>query len=118
MVGCLRRWTAGRKSTGSARRPLLSRCGVSSGARWTSSPAADRFWLEELRGGTLPFIFPGQILNNTPLLDEDGDALTDEDDVPLLVAECWLVQFAEAPNFRPRHRSVIWTVPLSLNILP
>jgi hypothetical protein len=78
----------------------------------------DRFWREELNGGTLPFVFPGQVLNNTPLCDESGDPLTDESDVPLLVAEWWLVQFSEAPNFRPRNRSVVWAVPLALNNLP
>jgi hypothetical protein len=78
----------------------------------------DRFWREDLRGGVLPFIFPGQVLNNTPLCDGNGDPLTDENDVPLLVAEYWLVQFAEPPNFRPRTRSVVWAVPLSLNRLP
>jgi hypothetical protein len=46
----------------------------------------DRFWREELRGGTLPFVFPGQVLNNTPLCDESGEPLTDESDVPVIVA--------------------------------
>jgi hypothetical protein len=78
----------------------------------------DRFWREELQLGTLPFIFPGQVLNNTPLCDEGGDPLTDESDDGLLVAECWLVQLTEAPDFRPRHRSVVFDVALALNILP
>jgi hypothetical protein len=40
----------------------------------------DRFWREALQGGTLPFIFLGQALNNTPPCDESGDPLTDESD--------------------------------------
>jgi hypothetical protein len=39
-------------------------------------------------------------------------------DVELLVAEAWLVQFAEPPDLRPHHRSVVFAHRLALNVLP
>jgi hypothetical protein len=83
------------------------------------SARLERFWDEELQGGVLPFMFPGQVYNNAFLLDEDGDELLTEDGDNLLVAEVWLVQFAEEPpDLRAHHRSVVFARRLSLTILP
>jgi hypothetical protein len=78
----------------------------------------DRFWLEDLKKGTLPFLFPDQIYNNANLLTDGLEQLlTDEDEV-LLVSGWHLVQFAEPPRSVPLRRSTMFAVSLSLNVLP
>jgi hypothetical protein len=93
---------------------------VSGVIRCTQAQSArlERFWNEDLAGGVLAFVFPGQVYNNAFLLDEDGEELLTGDDADLLVAEAWLVQFAEPPDLRPHHRSVVFAHRLALNVLP
>lgn len=55
----------------------------------------DKFYLETLRNGVLPFTMPSPLIDGFALLDEDGTPLLDENDMPLLYGETMLVMFAE-----------------------
>ncbi len=77
----------------------------------------ERFWLEDLRGGVLPFLFPDQVYNNALLCTEAGEPLLTEASDNLLVANWWLVQFAEPPPLRPLRRVTAHIVTLSFNVL-
>lgn len=55
----------------------------------------DRFFLETLKKGTLPFTMPSPLIDGFAILDEDGVPLLDEDDEPLLYGETMLVMFTE-----------------------
>lgn len=93
---------------------------ISGTMRFTMEQLArlDQFWIEDTKGGTLPFVFPGQVFNGTVLLTDTGDHLTTEAGEDLLCASYWLVQFANAYQVNSRRRSTIFTVGLTLNVLP
>ena len=55
----------------------------------------DKFYLETLKKGTLPFTMPSPLIDGFAILDENGVQLLDENDLPLLFGETMLVQFAE-----------------------
>jgi hypothetical protein len=78
----------------------------------------ERFWNEDTRSGTLPFMFPDQVYDGAFLLTESGEPLLTESDVQILVAGWWLVQFDGPPASTPRQRSTVFTVTVSLNVLP
>jgi len=78
----------------------------------------ERFWNEDTKSGTLPFVMPDQLYDGTPLLNDDGEELTTEEAETLLVAGWWLVQFDGPPVSTPRQRSTVFTVSVSLNVLP
>lgn len=78
----------------------------------------ERFWLEETRGGVLPFWMPDVVLDGVGLATDAGDGLTDEAGHPLALTAWALVQFAQAapayaavggPNFR---------ISFTLSVLP
>jgi len=55
----------------------------------------ERFFFEEVKGGSLPFLMRDPELDGLPLTDEEGTPLTDGEGNPLTIAAWWLCLFAE-----------------------
>lgn len=58
-----------------------------------------RFWREETKHGSLPFLIDDQIADRTPLLDASDNPLLTEIGAPLLVSAKWLAKFAGRPKY-------------------
>lgn len=72
-------------------------------ARWQLG-VFDKFFLETLKKGTLPFTAPAPLIDGFAILDEENEVLLDENDEPLLYGETVLVMFAD--QGLPRRVSV------------
>lgn len=79
----------------------------------------ERFWREDLKDGSLPFLFPSQLLDSMPLADPGGLFLQDPSGVPIAMTYYELVVFAEgaAPHVAPQG-GMYFTVSFQLNLLP
>jgi hypothetical protein len=79
-----------------------------------------RFWNEDTKGGTLPFLFKDQLFDGAVLLIETGEPLLTEADDQILLEGWWLVQFSKGgpPVYRPSKRSVEWIASIQLAVLP
>lgn len=62
----------------------------------------DRFFDEEVAGGSLPFLMPDPATDGWALLTDEGVPLLTDEGVPLLLAETWVCLFgAQLPAARP-----------------
>lgn len=75
-----------------------------------------RFRNETLEGATLPFLIPDQQNDGWPLLDENYEALTDENGEELLDTAWWLVRFGS--QWSQSSRGVDFMFAFDLVILP
>ena len=103
-----------RLSSTSAIRPVAGRIKVDDG----SKARFDRFWMEETKGGILPFFIPDQARDGLLLAGSDGATLLDMNGLPILVTAWWLVRFgASAPVTSPAP-GLFWTISFPLEVLP
>lgn len=77
----------------------------------------DRFFADEIRKGTLPFLMPDPTTSGWPLLTDDGVPLLTDEGVPLLLEDTWLVMLADE---MPRRSvaGVRFRLELSLAVMP
>lgn len=102
-----------RRRTSAAVKPFASQMRVDT----NQMARLDRFWIEEIGCGALPFMFPDPVNDGQPLLDDTGVALTDENDVPLLVTAWYLLMFAEKYTISAL-RSGRYMVAMQLSVMP
>ncbi|WP_264045510.1 hypothetical protein [Methylobacterium flocculans] len=78
----------------------------------------ERFYEEEVAGGSLPFLIPDQTRDALPLMVAPGIPLLDEQGRPLLNTAWWLVMFGgNLPT--PQDRGGGWyRSTFSLSVLP
>jgi hypothetical protein len=76
----------------------------------------ERFWDEETRSGTLPFIMPDQTHDGLPMLDGGGLPILGGDGLPILVTANWLVLFAGPPALTPLGS--VFSAALQFSVLP
>lgn len=77
----------------------------------------DRFYDEDTKGGSLPFLLPDPGLDGWALLTDEGLPLLTDEGLPLLVAETWLVMFgSKLPVVT--NKALYWTVSFELSVLP
>lgn len=77
----------------------------------------DRFWGEETRRGSLPFVMQDPTLDGHPLGTADGAPLQDAEGRPILISAWWLCLFGRAA---PRERivGIRYQRAVSLMVLP
>lgn len=79
----------------------------------------ERFWQEDIRGGSLPFRIPDQTHDGLPLLAGDGLMLLDDQGRPLFITAWWLVMAGDAPpSFTPLQRGLAYTASFPLMVMP
>lgn len=93
----------------------------------------DRFWREETRGGSLPFLIRDMVNNGAALLDSDGNEITCPDGNSMLIdgnvipsteggvitiAAWWLVMFGKSPPSFARKTFNAYLATISLIIMP
>ena len=79
----------------------------------------DRFFDEEVIGGTQPFLIPDQNTDGLDLFsDTFGQQLQDENGVPLLIESWWLVQFGQNQPAISASSAFLYTIQFDLIILP
>jgi hypothetical protein len=79
----------------------------------------ERFWWEEIGGGSLPFLMPDQTHDALALLADDGLQLLDDQGRPLINTAWWLVMAGDAPpSFTPLQRGIAYTAAFPLVIMP
>ena len=78
----------------------------------------DRFWEEEVGGGTAPFLFRDQQIDGYRLGTETGAQLLTEDDVPLQIESWWLVQFGQQQPAYSRVTGRVFQISFDLIVLP
>lgn len=77
----------------------------------------DRFYLDDTKRGSLPFLIPDPGTNGWPLLSDDGSPLLTDEGTPILLAEIWLVTFGgKLPVIS--NKATYWTVAFELTVLP
>jgi hypothetical protein len=77
----------------------------------------NRFYDEETKQGTLPFLMPDPIFDGLPLLDGEGSALLTNDGKQILIASTWLCVFGEQlPAYR--QLELEWEISFGLVVLP
>lgn len=79
----------------------------------------ERFWTEDLVNGTLPFLFPSQLLDGVAIDDATGLTLLDPSGVVLLASYWDLVVFAggAAPVITPLS-GTYFNQQFTLNVMP
>lgn len=77
-----------------------------------------KFWRDDLRGGTEPFVIRDQLRDGGLLLDPDGVPLLDPGGRPLLVDAWWLCRMGQEPPRVTIPFGVTRAVPVPLWILP
>ncbi|MGX9443856.1 hypothetical protein ACWX0K_14940 [Nitrobacteraceae bacterium UC4446_H13] len=79
----------------------------------------DRFFDEEVIGGTQPFLIPDQNTDGLDLFsDTFGQQLQDENGVPLLIESWWLVQFGQSQPSVVAASGFLYTIQFDLIVLP
>ena len=94
----------------------------------------DRFWCEDTKGGSLPFLLPDQVYDGATLLDANGNAITCPDGNSMLVdgnvipetlggvitiTAWWLVMFGDQPPaYATPSYGEIWTASFSVSVMP
>lgn len=56
----------------------------------------DRFYADDIRCGTLPFLMSDPTSSGWRLLSAEGDSLLTEGSVPLLIEETWICMLGDA----------------------
>ncbi|SFV05988.1 hypothetical protein SAMN02799631_04332 [Methylobacterium sp. 174MFSha1.1] len=104
-----------RRRYSSAPRPVAASFRVSPDGK----ARIERFWKEEIAGGSLPFWLPDQTHDGLVLLNEQGVPLFDEQGRLLANSAWWLVMAGDAvPNFTPLQRGMAYTAAFQLVIMP
>lgn len=77
----------------------------------------DRFYDEETKQGTLPFLMPDPGTNGWPLLSDDGMPLLTDEGTPILMTETWLCLFGQQ---LPAVVTVdmVWKVTFQIVVMP
>lgn len=79
----------------------------------------ERFWEEEIAGGSLPFLMADQTADALVLLADDGLQLLDDAGRPLVNTAWWLVLAGDTPPaFTTRNRGLTYTAAFPLSVLP
>lgn len=79
----------------------------------------ERFWWEEIGGGSLPFLMPDQTHDALVLQAGTGLQLLDDQGRPLVNTAWWLVMAGDAPpSFTPLQRGMAYTAAFPLVIMP
>ena len=78
----------------------------------------DRFWLEETRKGSLPFLLPDPRLDGVPLADDAGRPILADDGAPLLISSWWPVMFGKQAPSAVNTAGIWWRISFQLNVLP
>ncbi|SEP21333.1 hypothetical protein SAMN04487843_108203 [Methylobacterium sp. ap11] len=79
----------------------------------------ERFWREEIGGGSLPFLMPDQTHDGLPLLTDDSLQLLDDQGRPLINTAWWLVMAGDAPlSFTPLQRGMAFSASFPLVVMP
>lgn len=79
----------------------------------------ERFFSEEVGGGSLPFLMPDQTHDGLALVTEDGLQLLDDGGRPFVNTAWWLVMFGDSvPTFQTRNRGVSYIASFPLVVLP
>ncbi|WP_287151473.1 hypothetical protein [Mesorhizobium sp.] len=80
----------------------------------------DRFFDEEIKQGTLPFLMPAPDTHGLPLLTEDGTPLLTDGGVPILIAETWLCLIGQQMPARAPSSpgSIQWRVSFDIAVMP
>ncbi|RWO83931.1 MAG: hypothetical protein EOS18_03550 [Mesorhizobium sp.] len=80
----------------------------------------DRFFDEEIKQGTLPFLMPAPDTDGLPLLTEDGTPLLTDEGVPILIAETWLCLIGQQMPARAPSSpgSIQWRVSFDIAVMP
>ncbi|GJD73340.1 hypothetical protein [Methylobacterium goesingense] len=79
----------------------------------------ERFWIEEIARGALPFLIQDQTKDGLAMLTDDGLQLLDDAGQPLLISAWWLVMIGEGPPvFTTRNRGMTYTAAFPLMVMP
>ncbi|MER8762897.1 hypothetical protein [Mesorhizobium sp. M0968] len=77
----------------------------------------DRFYDEETKQGTLPFLLSDPGTDGWPLLSDDGTPLLTDEGVPILMAETWLCLFGQQLPV-VAAMDMIWKVTFQVVVMP
>ncbi|GJE00541.1 hypothetical protein [Methylobacterium isbiliense] len=78
----------------------------------------ERFFEEEIAGGSLPFFLPDPRRDGRPLLTDDGVVLLDDQGRPLLNTAWWLCLFGETVPTQIPVTGLLMQVNMQLAVLP
>jgi len=79
----------------------------------------ERFWDEEIAGGSLPFLIADQTADGLVLLADAGLPLLDDLGRALICTAWWLVLASDSPPaFTTRNRGLSYTAAFPLSVLP
>lgn len=79
----------------------------------------ERFWEEDIAGGSLPFLIADQTMDGVALLADGGLQLLDDQGRPLINTAWWLVLAGDAaPAFTTRNRGISFTATFPISVLP
>jgi hypothetical protein len=75
-----------------------------------------RFWAEDTRKGTLPFVIPNQAIDGFNLQIEAGINLCDDKGIPILIEDWWFVLFGKEPPEKTPY-DMYFRVRFSLSVI-
>lgn len=78
----------------------------------------ERFWIEDTRKGSLPFLMPDQMNDGLVLSDGNGSALLTETGLVLINTSWWLVMFGEGAPKAVNTAGAWYEVSFPLSVLP
>lgn len=78
----------------------------------------DRFYTEDTKQGTLPFLIPDPGTDGWPLLDDEGTPLLTDDGTAILAAATWVCLFGAQLPVRRAAGGLFWEVSFQLSVLP
>lgn len=80
----------------------------------------DRFYDQEIKQGTAPFLMPAPDTDGLPLLADDGTPLLTDEGLPILISETWLCLIGQQlPARAPSSPSSIqWRVSFDIVVMP
>ncbi|WP_370194167.1 MULTISPECIES: hypothetical protein [Aurantimonas] len=78
----------------------------------------ERFWDEDTDGGVLPFLIIDAVNHDQPLLTDEGDVLTTEAGIPLLISAWWIVMFGQDAWSADAIGGDTYRVSMQLSVMP
>jgi hypothetical protein len=81
----------------------------------------DRFWEEDTKGGTQPFMIIDPMAHGQPALLEDGSPWILEDGTPVLISAWWVVMFGQSQGDAPTATPLsgdLYRASFLLNVMP
>lgn len=117
----------GRLKTAMERGPPKTRRGSSAAVKLVSAQIygdqndiarLERFWIEDLAHGALPFLIPDQNRDELALVTDDGLQLLDDQGRRLINTAWWLVLFGETPPQAQPVSGMIHRSTFTLTVLP